>query len=65
MLNQLEVKEKEITAKLDEAHANARTTHMTLASVVGEKERLIRENEEMKAVCEELMAMVESQQSKP
>jgi hypothetical protein len=31
----------------------------TLAAVVSEKEKLIAENVEMKAICEELMAMVE------
>ena len=51
--------EKEIRHKLDEALSTSRSVQSTLASVVAEKERMIAENVEMKAVCEELMAMVE------
>jgi hypothetical protein len=57
-------KEAETAArsKLDEALTSLRNVESTLATVVGEKENLIREHDEMKAVCEELMAMVEKQQ---
>ena len=48
--------------KLDEALTTSRTVQTTLASVVAEKERLLQEHEEMKAVCEELMVMVEGGQ---
>ena len=47
--------------KLEEALSTSRSIQSTLASVVAEKERLMHENDEMKAVCEELMAMVEGQ----
>ena len=54
--------EKDARTKMDEAVSSLRTLETTLAGVVGERDRLVRENDEMKAVCEELMAMVEKQQ---
>jgi hypothetical protein len=48
--------------KLSEAMSTSRSVQSTLAAVVAEKEKLIDENKEMKAVCEELMAMVEGNQ---
>ena len=54
--------EKEMVQKLRDALEMNRTVQTTLASVVGEKEKLIREHEELKAVCEELMLLVEEGQ---
>jgi hypothetical protein len=54
--------EYEMRQKLDEALSTSRSVQSTLAAVVAEKEKLIEENKEMKAVCEELMAMVEGNQ---
>jgi uncharacterized protein (DUF3084 family) len=51
--------ESELRKPLDEALSTSRSVQTTLAAVVSEKEKLIAENVEMKAVCEELMAMVE------
>lgn len=60
-LQQAKESEQELQAKLDEALATSRSVQRTLASVVSEKEKLIEENRDMKAVCEELMEMVEGQ----
>ena len=49
----------ELEKRLEEARTNCSSAHMSLASVVAEKERLGRENAEINAVCEELMTMVE------
>jgi hypothetical protein len=45
--------------KLDEALLTSRSVQSALASVVAEKEKLLVESIDMKAVCEELMALVE------
>ena len=54
--------EKQARTKMDDAVSSLRTLESTLAGVVGERDRLVLENEELKAVSEELMAMVEKQQ---
>lgn len=54
--------EREIRAQLDEALATSRSVQSTLAAVVADKEKLIAENVEVKAVCEELMELVESKE---
>jgi hypothetical protein len=51
--------ESQLRKQLNEAQSTSRSVQSTLAAVVSEKEKLIAENVEMKAVCEELMAMVE------
>ena len=51
--------EASMRKQLEDALTTSRTVQTTLANVVAEKERLLREHEEMKAVCEELMIMVE------
>ena len=51
--------EKELRLKLEEAKSTSRSVQSTLAAVVSEKEKLITEHNEMKAVCEELMELVE------
>jgi hypothetical protein len=54
--------EKEARRQFNEAVATSRSVQSTLAAVVAEKEKIIKEHEDMKAVCEELMAIVESGQ---
>ena len=51
--------EKDMFRKLKDAMEMNRTVQSTLASVVGEKEKLLREHEELKLVCEELLLIVE------
>lgn len=55
--------ELEIRQKLAEVEATSRSLQSTLAAVVSEKEKLITENTELKAVCEELMELVEANQT--
>ena len=55
---------KELREKLEVASAQYKTAKESVASVVVEKDRLIKDNEEMKSLCEELMAMVEGGQPK-
>lgn len=50
---------REFQSKLEIATTKLQAAQDTLAAVVLEKQRLVGENEEMKAVCEELMAMIE------
>lgn len=58
-LERLREVESDLRKQLEEATATSRSVQTTLASVVSEKEKLIEENKEMKAVCEELMELVE------
>lgn len=51
--------EQELRNELEEAVATSRSVQRTLASVFDEKEKLIKENKDLKAVCEELMELVE------
>jgi hypothetical protein len=46
--------------KLDESNENCKAAHLSLGSIVAEKEKLVLENKDLKEVCEELMAMVEA-----
>ena len=51
--------EQILRQKLEEATTNYTQVHMSLATVVREKEKFEKENLELNSVCEELMAMVE------
>ena len=51
--------ENVLRQKLDEASTNCTQAHMSLATVVNEKEKLEKENKELNSVCEELMMMIE------
>uniref|UniRef100_A0A7S2USE7 Uncharacterized protein n=1 Tax=Attheya septentrionalis TaxID=420275 RepID=A0A7S2USE7_9STRA len=53
---------EELTVELAEAKANCTAAHSSLASLVMEKEKMIKENVDLNGVCEELMAMVEGLQ---
>lgn len=46
-------------AKVEAANSQLKASQDSLAAVVLEKQRLVSENNEIKAVCEELMALVE------
>jgi len=59
-IQQLRAVEDNLLSRVEEANTNCATAHMSLATVVAEKERLTKELEEMKSVCEELMAMIEN-----
>lgn len=50
---------RDTQTKLDESNAARHATNLGLATLVTEKEKLIKENKDLNAVCEELMAMVE------
>ncbi len=54
--------QSDLLKKYEEVIAVKNTVESTLSSVLADKERLVQENKEMKAVCEELMAMVEGEQ---
>lgn len=58
-LDQTQEIERELRAKLDEANTNCTQAHMSLATVVHEKEKLEKENKELTSLSEELMGMVE------
>lgn len=62
IVDKIRTENSEIMAKLEEAKSNCASAHMSLATVVTEKQRLSRENAEINAVCEELMSMVEVQE---
>ena len=49
--------------ELQQTKSTSQQIQSTLAAVVAEKEKLANEYNEMKAVCEELMAMVEGSAS--
>lgn len=50
---------KDLESELKSTKAQLQASRDTLAAVVMEKQRLVNETVELKAVCEELMAMVE------
>lgn len=50
---------REVEAKLEQANNNCDASHVSLANALAEKEKLLKENQELNAVCEELMAIVE------
>lgn len=52
----------EVQTRLDQALATSRSIQTALASVVTEKELLLAENKDLKAVSEELLDMVEGRQ---
>lgn len=45
--------------QLDEAKTTSQSIQSTFANLVGEKEKLIQENKEINAICEELMGELE------
>ena len=61
MVNMDSIKEarKGLESKLESTKAQLHASQDTLAAVVLEKQRLVNENMEMKAVCEELMSHLE------
>lgn len=48
--------------KLEEAESTNHSAQRKLATIAAEKEKLEKEHNEVKSVCEELMTMVEGQQ---
>lgn len=58
-IESLKDSEQILKQKLEEATTNYTQVHMSLATVVSEKNKLEKENLELNSVCEELMAMVE------
>lgn len=52
--------EYSLQSKLEEATTNCTQAHKSLAAVVGEKEKLQKENAELNGMCEELMGIVEA-----
>jgi len=57
--------EEVLRKELEKEKSTCQSIQSTLASVVADKERLRRECEELRAVSEELMTMVENHQIKP
>eukprot|EP00339_Tiarina_fusa_P025778 CAMPEP_0117019248 /NCGR_PEP_ID=MMETSP0472-20121206/14802_1 /TAXON_ID=693140 ORGANISM="Tiarina fusus, Strain LIS" /NCGR_SAMPLE_ID=MMETSP0472 /ASSEMBLY_ACC=CAM_ASM_000603 /LENGTH=1356 /DNA_ID=CAMNT_0004724175 /DNA_START=96 /DNA_END=4166 /DNA_ORIENTATION=+ len=56
--------EAELRRKLDEAKTTSQSIQSTFAGIISEKEKLIQENNELQAVCEDLMAEIEGQAGK-
>jgi hypothetical protein len=50
----------ELQDKLTEANRNCSTAHISIASIVAEKERLVKENQDLSRLCEEVMAELEA-----
>jgi len=53
---------EELQIRLDQAISTSRSIQTTLASVINERELLLAENKDLKAVSEELLEMVEGRQ---
>jgi hypothetical protein len=51
-------------SRLEDAESISHSLNRSLSEVVGAKAKLQQENDEMKNVCEELLAMVEGQQGR-
>lgn len=56
--------ESRLRKQLDEAKTTSQSIQSTFASLVGEKEKLLKENKELNAICEELMGELESKTGK-
>ena len=52
--------EIELRKQLEEAKKTSQSIQSTFASLVGEKEKLLKENKDLNAICEELMGELES-----
>ena len=52
--------EEELRRQLAEAKTTSQSIQSAFASVVSEKEALLKENRDLSAVCEELMAEIEA-----
>lgn len=52
--------EADLQRQLDEAVTTSQSIQKTLATIIEEKTKLMEENKDLKAVCEELMEIVES-----
>jgi len=60
VVERLNATQRDMQTKLDESNENCKAAHLSLGSIVAEKEKLVLENKDLKEVCEELMAMVEA-----
>eukprot|EP00545_Synedropsis_sp_CCMP1620_P000153 CAMPEP_0119008762 /NCGR_PEP_ID=MMETSP1176-20130426/3919_1 /TAXON_ID=265551 /ORGANISM="Synedropsis recta cf, Strain CCMP1620" /LENGTH=894 /DNA_ID=CAMNT_0006961159 /DNA_START=189 /DNA_END=2873 /DNA_ORIENTATION=+ len=58
-MEKVQATQRDAQTKLEESNAARHATNLSLATLVSEKEKLIKENKDLNAVCEELMAMVE------
>ena len=59
----LQTVQRDVQSKLEDANIAGNAANLSRAAVVQEKEKLIKENMDLNAVCEELMAMVEGGQA--
>jgi hypothetical protein len=62
-IEKLQVLHRDAQSKLEDANIARNAANLSLAALVQEKEKLIKENLDLNAVCEELMAMVEGVQT--
>lgn len=58
-IEKLQALQRDAQSKLEDANIARNAANLSLAAVVQEKEKLIKENMDLNSVCEELMAMVE------
>jgi hypothetical protein len=61
-IEKLQAAQRDIQIKLEDANTARHAANVSLAAVLKEKEKLIKENADLNSVCEELMAMVEGGQ---
>ena len=54
--------EQDLRLKLQEAKKQCSAAHNSLAAMAYEKEKLIKENNELNSVCNELVTMIESEE---
>mmetsp|Transcript_42497 Transcript_42497/g.102367 ORF Transcript_42497/g.102367 Transcript_42497/m.102367 type:complete len:1166 (-) Transcript_42497:90-3587(-) len=62
-IDRLRDSEEKMRIKKEDAESTSRSVQRTLASIVTEKDKLLLENKEMNAICEELMAELEGAKS--
>ena len=62
-IEKLQASQRDAKTKLEDANVARNAANVSLATVVKEKDKLIKENTDLNAVCEELMAMVEGGQA--
>lgn len=58
-VEQLKSTNRNLQSKLEDSNAGRNAANVSLATLVSEKEALIKEVADLKAVCEDMMKMIE------